>query len=98
MNMHKTMSHGLELEAIIHTLNMWRNYIPSRRFVLMSDHSGLRYLFYQLNLNANQAIWFDSLNKFDLNIRYIKGKENMVADAIRRKVQLNHLVVVVSHP
>ena len=37
--------HGLELEMIIHALKMWRHYILGRRFVLMSDHIGVRYLF-----------------------------------------------------
>ena len=35
----------LELEAIIHTLKMWRHYLLGKRLVLMSDHNGLRYLF-----------------------------------------------------
>jgi len=37
--------HDLELAVIIHTLEMWRHYILGRRFVMMSDHRGLRYLF-----------------------------------------------------
>jgi len=32
------VTHDIELEAIIHALNMLRNYLLSRRFVLMSDH------------------------------------------------------------
>jgi len=45
----------LELETIIHALKMWRNCLLSRRFILMSDHGGLRYLFDQPNLNARKA-------------------------------------------
>lgn len=37
--------HVLELPMIIHALKMWRHYLLGRRFTLMSDHSGLRYLF-----------------------------------------------------
>jgi hypothetical protein len=37
--------HDLELATIVHALKMWRNYLPGRIFVLMTDHSGLRYLF-----------------------------------------------------
>ena len=32
---HKYMNHDLESEVIIHALNMWRNYIFFKRFVLM---------------------------------------------------------------
>ena len=46
------VTHDLELAAIIHALKMWRNYLLGRRFILMSDHNVLTYLFDQLNLNA----------------------------------------------
>ena len=49
------VTHDLKLEAIIHALMMCRNYLLGRRFVLMSDHSGLRYLFDQPNLNGRQS-------------------------------------------
>jgi len=65
-------THDLELATIIHTLKMWRHYILGRRFVLMSDHSGLRYLFDQPNLNVMQARWLATLSEFNFEIRYIK--------------------------
>ena len=37
-------THNLELEVIIHALNMWKQYLLGSRFVLMGNHSGLRYL------------------------------------------------------
>jgi len=78
--------HDLELARIIHALKMWRHCLLGSRFVLMSNHSGLRYLFDQLNLNARKARWLATLSEFDFEIRYIKGKENWVVDALRRKV------------
>lgn len=80
------MTHDLELEAIIHVLNMWTYYLPNRRFVLMSRHGGLSYLLDQPNINVRQAKWLDTLSDFDLEIRYIKGKENRVIDALSRRV------------
>ena len=52
----------------------------------MSDHNGLRYLFDQLNLNSIQARWLAMISEFEFEIRYIKGKENMVADALSRMI------------
>jgi len=49
--------HDLELATIIHALKMCRHYLLGKRFVLMSDHIGLRYLFNQLNVNAKQDRW-----------------------------------------
>ena len=69
------LTHDLELAMIIHTLKMWRHCLLGRSFTLMSDHTGLRYLFDQSNLNARQAKWLDILSEFNLKIRYIKAKE-----------------------
>jgi hypothetical protein len=40
-----------------------------RRFVLMIDHCGLRYLFDQPNLNARQARWMDDPDYFRHEMR-----------------------------
>jgi hypothetical protein len=47
LNEHETnyVTHDLELAPIVHALKMWRNYLLGRKFVLMTDHSGMRYLF-----------------------------------------------------
>lgn len=87
LNEHKQnyVTRDLELETIIHTLKMWIHYLLGRRFILMSDHSGLRYLFDQTNLYKRQARWLDILCEFDFETRYIKGKENRVVDALSRR-------------
>lgn len=36
------MTCDLELESISNALKMWRHYLIGRRFILMSDHNGLR--------------------------------------------------------
>ena len=83
---HNCVTHDLELEVIIHALKMWKHYILSMRFILMSDHSVLRYLFDQSNLNARQVRWISTLSEFDFEIRYINGKENQFIDALSRRV------------
>ena len=90
-------THDLELAVIIHALKMWRHYLLGRRFVLMSDHSGLRYLFDQMNLNFRQPICLAMINEFDFDIKYIKGKNKKVADALSRRVQVNHIATMISY-
>ena len=63
----------------------------------MCDHSGLRYLFDQPNLNVKQVRWLAMIIEFDFEIRYIKGKENMVANSLNRIVQVNHIVAMISY-
>lgn len=52
----------------------------------MSDHSGLHYLFDQLNLNGRQAWWLAMISQFEFEIMYIKGRDNRVADALSRQI------------
>ena len=93
----KYVTHDLEFLAIIHALKMWRHYLLGRRFVLINDHGGMSYLFYQPNLNSRQAKWFYTLSEFDFEIRYIKGKENRVVDALSTRVHLNHISTLSSY-
>ena len=65
---------------------MWRHYIMGRKFLLLTDNSGVKYLFSQPELNARQAIWLAFLREFDFKVRHIKSKENKVADALRKRV------------
>ena len=66
-------------------------------FILMSDHSGLRYLFDQPNMNAKKDSWLDTLIEFDFEIRYIKGKENRVTNSLSRWIQVNHIAIMSSY-
>jgi hypothetical protein len=79
------VTHDLELVDIVHALKMWRNYLLSRIFVLMTDHCRLRHLFDQPKLNVRQARWMDLLSEFDFEIKHIKGKENKVVDALGKR-------------
>ena len=63
----------------------------------MSDHSRLRYLFDQPNLNSRPAKWLTTLNEFYFEIRYIKENEDMVANDLSRRVQVNHVETMSSY-
>ena len=60
----------------------------------MSDHSGLRYLFDQLNLNGREAYWLAMISEFEFEIMNIKGKENMVEYALSRQTHVIHIAVL----
>ena len=86
------MTLDLELAAIIHALKMWRHYLLGRRFVFVSDHSGFRYMFDQPNLNSRKARWLGTISDYDIKIRYIKGKENVVVNALSKRPRTFSLV------
>ena len=88
-------THDLELAEMIHALNMWRHYLLGKRFVQMSDYSGLRYLFDRLNLHDRKARWLATTNEFNFEIRYINGEKNMVADALSMHIHVNHIATMI---
>ena len=53
-----------------------------RKFLLKTDNMSLKYLFDQPDLNSRQARWLDFLSEYHFELKYIKGKENKVADAL----------------
>jgi len=78
------LTHDLYVEEIVHALKMWKHYLLSRRFELMSDHNCLQYIFEQPNLSGRQARWLVMISEFSFDIRYIKGKENKVSYSLSK--------------
>jgi hypothetical protein len=68
------VTHDLELVAIVYALMMWRNYFFRMRFVLMTNHCGLKNLFDQPQLNARHVGWMVVISEFDFEIKHIKWK------------------------
>eukprot|EP00253_Pinus_taeda_P028063 PITA_28063 len=87
-------THDLELAAVVLALKIWRHYLVGRSFTLKSNHQSLQYLFTQRDLNARQRRWSEFLSEYDFRISYIKGKENVVADALSRRLQIFSLIPI----
>jgi hypothetical protein len=77
--------HDLELAAVMLALKLWRHYLVGRKFELKMDHQSLKHLFTQRDLNARKRRWSEFMSEYNFGISYIKGKENVVADALRRR-------------
>ena len=73
---------------------MWQHHLIGRKFILMTDNKGLKYLLDQPILNARQARWLAFLSEYDFKIQHIKGKENKIADALSRNERLNFAAVI----
>ena len=81
--------HEKELLAVIHSLKAWRHYLLGVRLKIQIDHESLKYLLIQPHLSRRQCRWMEFLQEFDFDIEFIKGKENMVADALSRRPLAN---------
>ena len=83
-----------ELYALVRVLETWQHYLWPKEFVIHSNHEALKYLKGQEKLNRRHAKWVEFIESFPYIVKYKKGKQNVVADALSRKsVLLNQLEV-----
>ena len=78
-------THDMELVAIVFALKIWRHYLYGKQFEVFSDHTSLKYIFTQRDLNMRQRRWMEYLEDYDFTLHYHPGKANVVADALSRK-------------
>jgi hypothetical protein len=71
--------------AIMHTLTKFRQYLVGSIFVVKTDHNSLKYFLDQKDLNERHQKWVSKVQAFDFDIEYVKGKKNVVADALSRR-------------
>jgi hypothetical protein len=85
-----------ELYALVTVLETWQHYLWPKEFVIHSDHEALKYLKGQAKLNRQHAKWVEFIETFPYIVKYKKGKDNIVANALSRKnILLNQLEVKV---
>ena len=77
--------HEQELLAIIVALKAWEHLVAGREVTIMTDHDSLKYLKSQPTLTQRQQRWQEFLARFNLRIEYIRGKSNVIADALSRR-------------
>ena len=85
-------THDLDLAVVMLDLKLWRHYLVGQNFELKTDHQSLKNLFTQRDLNSRQRRWSEFLSEYDFGISYIKGKENVVADALSRRPRIFSLI------
>ena len=66
-------------------LETWQHYLLPKEFVIHSDHESLKHLKGQLKLNRRHAKWSEFIESFPYIVKYKKGKDNVVADALSRR-------------
>jgi transposase InsO family protein len=76
-----------ELLAIVQTMKKFQHYLRGTKYpvIVKSDHRNLRTFMTTKELNARQARWAEELSSYDFIIEHVKGKENVVADALSRR-------------
>lgn len=73
-----------ELLAIHWAINYFRPYLYGVKFLVKSDHKPLVYLFSMKNPSSKLTRMRLDLEEYDFEVEYIKGKNNVGADALSR--------------
>ena len=74
-----------EYMALLNAVDKWRHYLQFKHFVVKTDHHSLKDLLEQRVTSAIQQKGLTKLLGLDYEVRYKKGAENGVADALSRR-------------
>jgi len=84
--------------ALIFDVTKWSHYLIGRPFIVKTDQKPLKHLLEQ-NLHINfQVAGISKLMAFDFSIKYKKGTDNKVVDALSRKPDIELLAISLLTP
>jgi len=73
-----------EAHAIIWALNRFRDIVYGAHITVFCDHNPLQYIRESATKSAKLLRWLLSLQEYDVEIKYTKGSQNVVADCLSR--------------
>ncbi|GBG74007.1 hypothetical protein CBR_g17717 [Chara braunii] len=80
-----TFTYERELYALRQALDHWKHYLLGRHFKVYSDHKTLRWLKTRAKMTPKLTRWAAEIDQFDFELKPVKGKYNVVADALSRR-------------
>ena len=80
--------HDKELLAVVRCLEEWDSELRSvEKFKVITDHKNLEYFMKPRMLNERQMRWSLLLGRYNMELLYRPGKQNVRADALSRREQ-----------
>jgi hypothetical protein len=75
-----------EALAIVWSVEKYHAYLFGRKFVILSDHQPLKWLYSVNEPKGRISIWVMKLSQYGFDIMHVKGKMNVVADTLSRDI------------
>ena len=85
VNYHSTK---LEFLAMKWSIKHFQTYLLGCHFKVHTDNNPVMYFLTSPNMDAMEQRWINELAKYDFSLKYQKGKNNTVADALSRMKRL----------
>ncbi|GBG78411.1 hypothetical protein CBR_g26439 [Chara braunii] len=82
-----TSTYERELYALRQALEHWKHYLLGRHFKVYSDHETLRWLKTQAKMTPKLTRWAAEIDQYIFELKPVKGKYNVVADALSRRAE-----------
>lgn len=73
-----------EAYAILNALQEWRVFVLGQPLTVVTDHKSLAFLNSCRLLNCRLTRWILYFQEFEFDVKYCKGKENVLADTLSR--------------
>lgn len=73
-----------ELLAIVYAVKKWHHYLCFKKFLIKIDHKSLKYMMEQRITATQQQKYMAKLFRYDFEITYKQGKDNIVADELSK--------------
>nr|GEY60934.1 RNA-directed DNA polymerase [Tanacetum cinerariifolium] len=83
----KYSTYDKEFYAIVRSLDTWRRYLLSNKFVLFFNHEALKFINRQHKLKPRHVKWVEFIQAFSF-VRHKVGSDNQVLDALSRRHSL----------
>lgn len=69
-----------ELLAVVYAFDKFRPYLVGSKTIVYTDHAAIKYLLNKKDAKPRLIRWILMLQEFNIEIKYKKGTENLVAD------------------
>jgi hypothetical protein len=83
-----------DMLEIMHALTKFRQYLVGSKFLVKTDHNSSKYFLEKKDLSEHQQKWVTKVHEFEFDIEYVKGKNNIVADALSRRLAAGSLMEI----